>query len=171
MGGAIRLASGRAEGAPVKSVLLYIALVGLPVLGVLGILRLGSGLSAPPHLAGVWRAGLGPATQLVPPCVELAHDAPAFHLSQSGVTVDLTLNDAARTRIGARLDGTRLWGQADRLPLLGTARSACPGASLELAAEVVEDGGTSTLVGHLWAGACAACEPVSFRAERASGGR
>lgn len=154
-----------------RSVLLYIVLVGLPVLGVLGILRVGSRLAAPPHLGGVWSAGLGPTAQLVPPCVELAHDAPAFHVAQSGVHVAVTLNDPSRTEIGARLDGKRLWGHAARLPLLGTARSACPDASLELAADVVGEGGTPSLVGHLWAARCAACEPVSFRAERASGGR
>ena len=71
----------------------------------------------------------------------------------------------------AWLEGSKLWGSAAKLPALGTARSACPDATLELAADVVASGGTPSLVGHLWAGGCAACEPVSFRAERASGGR
>jgi hypothetical protein len=154
-----------------KAVLLYLVLVGLPVLGVLGILRIGGGLSAPPNLRGGWRGGLSPAAQLVPPCVELSSDAAVFDITQSGVHVSVTLNDAARTHLDASLLGPRLWGRAERLPLVGTARSACPDAPLELAAEVVREGDVPQLVGNLWAGGCAACAPVSFRAERVSGGR
>lgn len=154
-----------------KAVLLYVALVGLPVLGVVGILRLGRGLTAPPDIGGTWRAGLSPAAQLVPPCVELSSESSAFDVAQSGRHVGLTLNDAARTRLAASLEGERLWGRAERLPLLGTARNACPEAPLELAADVSFEGGAPHLVGHLWAGGCAACAPVSFRAERVASGR
>ena len=154
-----------------KAVLEYLALVGLPVLGVVWILRLGASLVAPPDISGVWGAGFAPAAQLVPPCVELTSEASAFDLTQSGVHVGVTLNDASRTRLTANLEGPRLWGRAPRLPLLGTARTACPDAPLELAAEVVLEGNAWHLVGNLWAGGCAACAPVSFRAERASGWR
>lgn len=154
-----------------RSILIYFGLVGLPLLGVLGILRVGAGLEAPPDIGGTWRAGLAPSAQLVPPCVELGHEMPSFDVSQSGIHVGVTLHDAARTRLDGRLTGTRLWGQAPRLPLVGTARNACPDATLELAADVSSDGRERLLVGNLWAGGCAACAPVSFRAERASGGR
>lgn len=153
-----------------RSILLYLALVGLPILGVLAILRLGEEIEAPPHLGGVWSASLAPAAQLVPPCVELAHDSTVFRIAQSGIHVSIVLNDAARTRIESRLVADRLWGRNERLPTLGTARNACPDASLELAAEVVAHGRDSILVGHLWAGGCAACEPVSFRARRPESG-
>ncbi|MCC6642500.1 MAG: hypothetical protein IT386_15175 [Deltaproteobacteria bacterium] len=154
-----------------KIVLLYLVLVGLPVLGVVGILRLGGRLGAPPDIGGVWRAEIAPAAQLVPPCVELAPDAPAFDVEQSGVHADVTLNDPARTRLEAILRGTRLWGRAASLPMLGTARAACPQAPLELAADFIMDGRVAQLAGQLWAGGCAACAPVSFRAERVSGDR
>jgi len=155
----------------VKAILLYLALVGLPVLGVAGILRLGSRLEAPPDIGGTWRAAFAPAAQLVPPCVELPPDAAAFDVAQSGVHVSVTLNDASRTRLDGKLRGMHLWGRAENLPLLGTARTACPGAPLELAADLVWDGRESHLVGNLWAGGCAACAPVSFQAERVSGRR
>ena len=154
-----------------KAVLLYLALVGLPVLGVAGVLRLGGRIEAPPDIGGVWRAEIAPAVQLVPPCVELTPDATAFDVVQSGVHAGVTLNDPARTRLDATLRGARLWGRAAQLPLLGTARAACPGAPLELAADFSTDGRDAQLVGHLWAGGCAACAPLSFRAERVSGGR
>lgn len=154
-----------------KSVLLYVFLVGLPVLGVVGILRLGGTFSAPPNLRGSWRGGLSPAAELVPPCVELSSEAEVFDIAQSGVHVSVTLNDAARTHLDANMLGSRLWGRADRLPLVGTARSACPDAPLEFAADLVHEGDVPQLLGNLWAGGCAACAPVSFRAERVSGGR
>lgn len=154
-----------------KSVLLYLALVGLPMLGVLGVLRLGRHLEAPPDVGGVWRAEIAPAVQLVPPCVELTPEATAFDVVQSGRHAGVTLNDPARTRLEADLQGIRLWARAAQLPVLGTARAACPDAPLELAAILVAEGRDAELVGQLWAGGCAACAPVSFRAERVSGSR
>lgn len=43
-----------------RAVLLYLILVGLPVAGILGLLRVGQTLSAPIFLAGKWNAQLAP---------------------------------------------------------------------------------------------------------------
>lgn len=43
-----------------RPILLYVSLVGLPVLGILGLLQVGQTLSAPISLAGKWNAQLIP---------------------------------------------------------------------------------------------------------------
>ncbi len=154
-----------------KAFLLYLSLVGLPLAGVFGILRIGSQIEAPPRIGGVWQAAAAPSMPLAPPCVDLPSQVDAFELTQSGVYVEVSLRDPSRTRLDARLQGIRLSGWAARLPLLGAARLACPDSPLELAADLVSDGHVSQLVGTLWAGGCAACAPVAFRAERITGGR
>lgn len=154
-----------------KTFLLYVALVALPLLGVFAILRIGSRIDAPPDVAGAWRAAMSTSAPLLAPCVDLPVQADAFEVTQSGVHVEVVLEDPARTRVGARLWGSRLSGLAERLPLVGTARSVCPDSPLELAADVVWDGQEAELVGTLWAGGCAGCAPVAFRAERVAGRR
>ena len=52
----------------------------------------------------------------------------------------------ALTRLDANLRGGRLWGRAERLPLVGTARAACPDAPLELAADVVREGDVLAII-------------------------
>jgi len=44
-----------------KSILLYVVLVGLPLLGIVGLLQVGQSLSAPISLAGKWNVQLVPA--------------------------------------------------------------------------------------------------------------
>ena len=48
-----------------KSILLYIVLVGLPVAAVLAVLRMGDTVEAPPAVGGEWRVE-GAATCAVP---------------------------------------------------------------------------------------------------------
>lgn len=43
-----------------KPILLYVGLVGIPILGILGLLQMGQRLSAPISLAGKWSAQLTP---------------------------------------------------------------------------------------------------------------
>ena len=44
-----------------KPILLYLVLVGLPLLGTVGLLQVGQGLSAPVSVAGKWDVQLAPA--------------------------------------------------------------------------------------------------------------
>lgn len=65
-----------------KPLLVYAALVGLPVAGLAAVLHAGGALQAPPSIAGEWRIeGLPQAT--VP--------EPRFTISQSGTQVRLEL--------------------------------------------------------------------------------
>ncbi|SRR5579871_210656 len=64
-------------------------LVGIPVLGLVGILEAGRGLSVPPAVSGEWKLEFDNAT-----CATLASlRQPALSISQSGVDAMVTLND------------------------------------------------------------------------------
>lgn len=87
-----------------KALLQYVLLVGLPILGVLGVLQLGEALVAPKAVAGIWRleSARGPApVSSCPDRAEVA-DVEAFTLSQSGPK--LTFELGKLTAYGA-IDG------------------------------------------------------------------
>lgn len=75
-----------------KSLLLYLGLVGLPLAGLLGILHLGSRLEAPPAVGGAWAVTAAPGAAL----------PDTLHLSQSGVHLSVTAGGA---RLGGRIGG------------------------------------------------------------------
>lgn len=78
-----------------RAVFLYLVLVGFPVLGILGLLRVGQTLSAPSSLAGRWNAQLGVPTSLVSSAGDpLIHPgATILSITQSGPQVLLTFDD------------------------------------------------------------------------------
>jgi hypothetical protein len=76
----------------------YLLLVGVPVLGLLGILEAGRGIRAPLSVGGEWavEAEGGPPRQL------------AWTISQSGPQATITLHDGTGTKLDARIDGATL---------------------------------------------------------------
>ena len=78
-----------------KSALLYIVLVGLPVLGVLGVLRLGERIVPPTAIGGEWRVEGGGRTCVVP--------GGRFRIEQSGEFVHVVI--PGRTDVPGRLRG------------------------------------------------------------------
>jgi len=82
-----------------KPILLYLVLVGLPLLGIVGLLQVGHSLSAPVSLAGKWDAQLAPAQPQ-----DSAPEAGLFHagsttvsITQSGPSLRLTFDSAPNT--------------------------------------------------------------------------
>jgi hypothetical protein len=119
-----------------------VLLVGLPVLGLLGILDAGRSLRAPLSITGEWtveldagaRCATGPASPR----------QPALSISQSGTQASITLNDGHAAMFDANVEGAALTAGPLRATIAGQ-----PGArTLE---------GTMNLAG---------CGPVAFRAVR-----
>jgi hypothetical protein len=82
-----------------KAILLYMILVGVPVLGILGLLRVGQRVSAPISLVGKWSAQLTP-----PNPQDLAGDdsllrpgSTSLRISQSGSHLLLSFGDGQNT--------------------------------------------------------------------------
>jgi hypothetical protein len=147
-----------------KTIAIYVLLVGAPLLGLLGILRAGERIVPPHHVGGEWELDPAFAAALRAACPDVVFPAagPALDVSQSGTRAVLTLNDTAGAVLDARLDGVALSAASDR------ASPACGGRGLRLAATLRPDPrapelrGTATVPGSA---------PVPFRAARASATR
>jgi hypothetical protein len=137
-----------------RPIVLYAALVGLPLLGILLVLQVGRGLTAPPSFGGTWR--LATATYpdgCTPPSV--------LRVEQSG----------ARARVG--LGAGTVWGAVTEGSFRTLAPAEGPGEGCEgwhVQAEASGGATPTQLTGRLVPAGCA-CAPVPFRAERAATGR
>ena len=120
----------------------YLLLVGVPVLGLLGILEAGRGIAAPPSISGDWTLQFDPAA----PCANgpASLRQPALSISQSGTGALITVNDGHATTLEASIDGSTL-----------TAKS--------LTASIAGKPGERTLEGKMHFDGCA---PAAFRAVR-----
>ena len=105
----IMSALGRVRG---RSVLLYGAMVGIPLALLLGVLGVGRDLAAPPSLGGAWRVESGATCGL--------SQGERFDIVQSGQFVVIRLS--ARSPLQGRLDG-------DVLRAAGGTRSAARSSS------------------------------------------
>jgi hypothetical protein len=88
-----------------KKVLLYLILVGIPVLAVLGILQLGRGLTAPIAVAGTWNIEKNSPLTTVSTCgaLPISSDKPALTIIQAGSHLQLRFNDKDSTTLTGEL--------------------------------------------------------------------
>ena len=107
-----------------KLILVYGALVGLPLLALTSVLRYGQNLSAPPAVSGSWK--------VESEAVVLAAGCYGMLVKQSGTDVTITFEDARHTTVSGEIANRKLM-------------AASPGPQLELA--VVGVGSEQRLVG------------------------
>jgi hypothetical protein len=136
--------------------------VGVPFLGLLGILRIGQGVVPPRSIGGTWELAVN---ETPPPdfgsCLELApRAAPRLVVEQSGLHAQVELSAGRTVNIPVDVDGDLVSGAT---PLEG-----CPGGMLRLSAQLspAAASGPSELAGTLALPGCDSCAPVSFRAVR-----
>jgi hypothetical protein len=140
-----------------RSALIYLGLVGGPILGLLGILEAGKRLVPPPSIGGVWVVQEplgGELARCLGPGIRL-------EIEQSGVRAQVTL-DSLRTVVNVEL-------RADSIAGLGPAPAGggCPGGTLSLRAKLEGDGAMPReMTGALALADCPACSPATFRASR-----
>jgi hypothetical protein len=92
----------------------YTVLVGLPFLGVLGILKSGKSLSAPPSIDGTWSLEARLDENEDTPCAEhlASFREPLLRIRQSGVFVEVSLFNGPGDRLHGRFDDGRLVAEA-----------------------------------------------------------
>lgn len=146
-----------------RSFLVYLALVGAPLLGLLGILRAGERVVPPHHAGGKWALGGGVAALLGAACPGLVfpESGAVLDVSQSGTRARLTLNDGGGTVLDATLRGRVLAAPAE-----GRTPAACGGRGLRLRATLDSLPGGGELRGSLSVPGCAGCAAVPFRGVR-----
>jgi hypothetical protein len=133
----------------VRAVVVYIALVGLPVVALVGVLRVGSGLDAPPPIGGAW------VTDASPELLECTgfEQGSAVTIEQSGAHV--------RVHAGPSYGDGRMEGGRTRVALRAPG-GACAGHTIEtdFAPEA------ALIAWNARAPSCAACGPIRFSTSR-----
>jgi hypothetical protein len=120
----------------------YLLLVGVPVLGLLGILEAGRAIPAPLSISGDWTLEFDPAAHCAHGPAGLRQ--PVLNISQSGTQALITVNDGHATTLEATIGGATL-----------TAKS--------LTASIAGKPDARTLEGRM---NFDGCTPVAFRAVR-----
>ena len=164
--------AGRSRAA--RTVLLYLVLVGLPLAGLLGILRVGRALTPPPPIGGEWVVETALPAGLPESCAARLRPAarqPALTLSQSGIYLSLTLRgEKGAATLDGRLREDSLFASAEpraRTASRGAECEALDGLRLDAALQH-SPGGAARLNGTLAVPGCGGCAPARFTAVRAS---
>lgn len=146
----------------------YVLLVLLPVLGLVGVLRHGRGLTAPLSVDGVWTWQADGSRLATLPCAEslLSNQNSTLTISQSGANLVLDFNNRAKAAASGVIEGTTLKASIVP-PSAGASRTGCTGDhALSLTATVNPNADPRSLVGMLSANGCPSCAPVEIRALR-----
>ena len=151
-----------------RLIISYLCLVGVPLLALLGILRVGRSLSAPRSVAGPWylEANLGNLPNGA--CRDLlAHvTQPFMTVSQSGANLQVGMNDPEKTILTGTVRGATVTLNARDA---GRWESSIPCSDLRqlhFTATIMETQGSRVLQGQFMMGACIECPPIKFRAVR-----
>jgi hypothetical protein len=147
-----------------RLVVSYVLLVGIPLLGVVGVLGEGRRLTAPISIAGSWDFQIDPSAGEVQSCVAgLGFTRSSImDISQSGRYLTLTLN--SQPMVG--LQGT-LRGKTVAANLTSSLEARCNGAAgLSLTAEIDVKAAPRIMSGILMFDGCPSCGSVNFQAVR-----
>ncbi len=145
-----------------KTVSLYFLLVGVPFLGLVGILRAGERIVPPHSIGGIWSVEIRYSPQTAVPCADLdfAGGDAQMTISQSGTRAEVSFADRGETRLSLVLAGDSL--RAD-----GTTEApGCPAAPLVLDGRLQPETGRRRMEGILTRPDCADCPMATFVAER-----
>jgi hypothetical protein len=145
-------------------VIAYILLVGLPLLGLVGVLRSGRSLNAPFSVDGAWKIDEGAGHAPVTPCGDFLSSVSnsPVSISQSGTSLVIGLG-GGKTTTGT-LDGKTIKAQ-----FAGSANpnaNDCSDHNLLLTATLDPMTEPRTLTGKLSVEGCASCAPIEFHAVR-----
>ncbi len=148
-------------------VVAYILLVGLPLLGLAGVLRSGRSLVAPISIDGTWKVEGDTGNVSNQSCGKTVSSLvnTTLLISQSGKSLALTFDNPAKTAASGILDGKNL-----KASIGSQKEAATQGCGLDqipmLAAVVDPKSEPRTLTGYVSVSGCASCVPVEFHAVR-----
>lgn len=135
----------------IKSISHYLLMVGIPLLGVLVILQLGTRLKAPVSVRGEWKLEISGSRD----CLLSGQpaEAPVLKISQSGPDLQLDFSSQPGEKLASKLDG-------QTLRTVGTDGET----TLALVATINRDSEPDRLEADITAPGCPA--PVHFSATR-----
>lgn len=167
-------------GSKTNFVLAYALLVVVPLLGLVGVLKAGRGLTAPAAIDGTWRVQVAPTQTTFAPCDQvLAAAVKTLAISQSGKNFTLSVPNESQSPMkisgSGTLEGSTLRAAltsseslAAEYPAAGAAAEGrCNSAHpLTLLAALDRQAGADVLNGTFSVTDCPSCNVVAFRAER-----
>jgi hypothetical protein len=140
-------------------VIAYVLLVGVPLLGLAGVLKAGHALTAPTSVDGAWTLQTDTAA-----LCGLTLQNPVLTISQSGKDLVVGVSDGLNatgtgTLAGATMDAA--------LPLPAAGSDHCgSNATLAFKAAIDSKAEPKTMLGTISVNGCASCPEVSYRAIR-----
>jgi hypothetical protein len=145
----------------------YILLVGLPIAGLVGVLKSGRKLTAPVSVDGLWHLQIDPERLASLPCGKGLADSPetALAISQSGKNFTLSLSNGPQSTSTGVIEGARVKASIAPAPDW-SAQTGCGGQELTLVATVDAKAEPRTLAGQLSVSHCPTCGVIEFRATR-----
>jgi hypothetical protein len=146
-----------------RTMVVYLVLVGTPLLGVIGIIRTGERIVASHPVAGVWELDAESTRRLAAPCLSFVFKKEPAELlvSQSGTYLDLRFADRSRSSLSGTLRGDSLSGELT-LP----ERATCPGAAVDVRAHITAESGLHRMTGTVSHKGCSECPNTHFEAVR-----
>jgi len=145
-----------------RFIIAYILLVGVPLLGLGGVLKAGRHLRAPISIDGTWKVETRANHAAAQPCDQAIASLlnSSLVVSQSGKALELTLNGTSKTTVAAELDGSELRASVG-------ARAGCSAEQpVMLMASIDPKAEPKSLTGSFSVANCASCSPLEFRAVR-----
>ncbi len=143
-------------------VVAYIFLVGLPLLGLAGVLRSGRHLSAPISVDGTWKIEADAKTLASSSCASVSTllNSPLV-ISQSGPNLEVSFK--GKPEFTGMLEDKNL---KSAMSLGSDSNAACGSGAMTLAAVVDPRSEPRSMTGQLSFAACPSCAPLDFRAVR-----
>lgn len=132
----------------------YLLFVGIPLLILIGVLRAGADLSAPPAVSGDWTIEPAP-NKCAGPFADAGQTALSIY--QTGSDVLIAFNDPRKTTLAGKVEGGRV---------AAVSNTTNCGSALRLEAALAGEPGHRSLQGRLLFDECHACTPVSFHANQ-----
>ena len=150
-----------------RHVLSYLLFVGVPLAGLLGVLRVGQWMEAPRAVHGSWAVQpMAPSSRV---CTRfLLSDADStLTISQSGRQLTGSLGPGAEVGLRGSITGNEISLEGVILPGATPRHVACTeGDTLRLTAQFSASRGIRQLEARLWSSSCADCGAVGFTAAR-----
>lgn len=142
----------------VKSVMLYLVLVGTPLIGLLGIIEAGEKITPPRSVGGVWELVGDTGTELADSCLAADFTRPPSGLavSQSGPYLELSFDGRPKLALAATLAGAEVTGS---FALRG-------GAECSLSARITTEPTGDRMTVTLTEKSCPRCAATRFDAIR-----
>lgn len=151
----------------VRHLLAYLVFVGIPLAGLLGVLRVGQGLEAPMAIHGSYAVVPMAPSGFACYAYLLGGPGPNLRVSQSGRQVTVTLGPTGNITLSGNLIGSNLTAEGVVPPRTTPRHVACPvGDTIRMTVRARREVDLKRLEATLLVAGCPDCAPIGFVAVR-----